>query len=104
MRVAVTKARPRTTSIAYGGFAFPFFRIAWCDRRTKPPAPAKGNAMTGMILILLGLGSFAIWFVQRQQAQATMRWPSVAGVIRDARVMFERDAEGRQSPTMSISY
>src|SRR5437879_1404715 len=60
--------------------------------------------MTGMLFIVLGCGFFAIWLVQRRKAQATMTWPAVAGVVRESKLVYERDAEGRNSPAASVSY
>jgi hypothetical protein len=57
-----------------------------------------------MLFIVLGCGAFAIWLVQRRQAKATMLWPAVAGMVRESKVVFEQDAEGRRSPTASVTY
>jgi hypothetical protein len=42
--------------------------------------------------------------VQRRKAQATMAWPSVPGMIHESKLVYQRDAEGRNSPAASVTY
>lgn len=56
--------------------------------------------------VSLAIGLFCVlaWFGGRDQAAATMKWPSAPGVITDISVTESRDKDGDRSKHASVTY
>ena len=54
--------------------------------------------------LVIGIPLLLIWFFQRRQAQASLRWPPVPGRIVDSRLIQTRDGDGGASTVASVTY
>jgi len=53
---------------------------------------------------VVGITLLLIWFVQRRQARASLRWPAVPGRIQESRIIKARDSDGEASKVAFVTY